>query len=139
MGQLLSTFQDQWYVYKRIRSTDHWSKEPTKQWEGISLEDALKYFKHETWAFALEKYPEYENTKAIYLYNGNTRVAKSLIDAESSQLNIWSPHIREWLSHAERLPKNRYPLLQSIMFRKYIDKHGWVDSQTISYVIQTKE
>jgi len=123
-----------WYVYRRVLSTDEWVQEPMQKWTATSLESALARFKHEAYTFALSKHVEYTDTKAIYLYHGNSRVAKALLDADSGQLELWSTSIREWLSTAEELPPQRYPLLEKAFFCKYVKQHAWLNTQAVTFV-----
>ena len=123
-----------WFLYRRALSTDEWVSTPLQTWPGIEAEDALGRFKHEAYCFALDKHTEYVDTKAIYLYHGNVRVAKALVEPESGQLDIWSTSIREWLSLDEKLAPKRYPLLKTEFFSKYVSKHAWMNTQTITWV-----
>jgi len=123
-----------WHVYRRSLSTDEWVNVALQSWPGIEREEALSRFKHEAYSFALAKHKEYTDTKAIYLYSGGTRVAKALLDPESEQLQIWSASIREWITLDETLAPQRYPLLKTEYFAKYVHKHAWIDTQTITYV-----
>tara|TARA_B100000780_G_C21066861_1_gene429070 strand:+ start:625 stop:1032 length:408 start_codon:yes stop_codon:yes gene_type:complete len=133
MGNYLST-DVTWYVYRRALSTDEWVSVPLQSWTGIDYQLALRRFKHETYSFALGKHVEYTDTKAIYLYNGNVRIVKALLDPETSQLEIWSTAIREWLSLEEKLAPQRYPLLETEYFSKYVKKHAWINTQTVTFV-----
>ncbi len=123
-----------WYIYRRVLSTDEWVKEPLQKWTATSLEDALSQFKHETYTFALTRHVEYEDTKTIYLYQGSTRVAKAYMDAETSQIELWSTSIRELLSCPEKLAANRYPLLEKQFFATYNKQHAWVSTQSVAYI-----
>ena len=133
MGNFFHT-EERMCVYKRILSSDKWAPEPVLTWDVESIDHALSMFKHEAYAFALQRYEEYTNTKAIYLYHGSTRVAKALLDPETGQLEIWSIHIREWLTSPEKLTKLRYPLQQKPFFNKYIKRHAWVNPQTVTFI-----
>jgi hypothetical protein len=133
MGNLYST-DVTWYIFRRVLSTDEWVPEPLQKWTATSMEDALAQFKHEAFTFALSKHVEYEDTKAIYLYNGPKRIAKVLLDPESGQLEVWSISIREWLSKEEKLAPKRYPLLSKNFFAIYVKQYAWINTQTITYV-----
>ena len=93
MGNYLQG-ESSWFVYRRALSTDEWVSTPLQAWPGLEADEALSRFKHEAYSFALGKHTEYVDTKAIYLYSGNTRVAKALIEPESEQIQIWSSSIR---------------------------------------------
>ena len=133
MGNYLQT-ETTWYVYRRCLTTDEWVSTALQEWHNITLEIALKRFKHEVYTFALGKHVEYSDTKSIYLYNGKTRVAKAHQDSESGQMDIWSTSIREWLVSTEELAPQRYPLLEVDFFSKHVQKHAWIDTQTITFV-----
>ena len=123
-----------WHIYRRALSTDEWVNVALQSWPGIAPEEALSRFKHEAYSFALGKHTEYVDTKAIYLYSGGTRIMKALLDPESGQLQVWSTSIREWITLDEKLAPQRYPLLKTEYFSKYVNKHAWIDTQTIIYV-----
>ena len=98
------------------------------------MADAIAQFKHEAYSFSLSKHVEYEDTKAIYLYQGSARVAKALLDVETSQLELWSTSIRELLASPEKLAPKRYPLLEAAFFEKYVKQYAWVDTQSVTFV-----
>ena len=123
-----------WYVYRRVLSTDQWVAKPTQIWGNISQEDALSFFKHEAYTFVLSQHVDYEDTKSIYLYNGSSRVAKVHLDPSSGQVEIWSTAIREWLGCEEKLPKRRYPILRDTFHEQYVKKHAWINTQTITFI-----
>tara|TARA_B100000683_G_scaffold251812_1_gene268158 strand:+ start:1182 stop:1592 length:411 start_codon:yes stop_codon:yes gene_type:complete len=133
MGNILQA-DVTWYIYRRVLSTDEWVKEPLQRWTATSMEDALSQFKHEAFTFVLSKHVQYEDTKSIYLYQGNARVAKVTFDADTGQMEVWSTSIREWLASPEKLAKNRYPLLENTFFEKYLKQHAWVNSQAIAFI-----
>jgi len=133
MGNYLQS-EGTYHVYRRALSTDEWVSVPLQSWPGIEPEEALARFKHEAFSFALDKHTEYVDTKAIYLYCGSKRVAKALLDTGSDQLELWSTSIRQWLTVEEKLPPQRYPLLLTEFKSKYMNKHAWIDTQTITYV-----
>jgi len=129
MGNYLDTT---WYIYRRALSTDEWVGTALQTWPGLELDVALSRFKHEIYSFSLGKHVEYTDTKSIYLYNNSTRVAKAL--KKTGQLDIWSLSIREWMTSTEVLSPNRYPLHEQEFFTKYVNKHAWKNTQTITYV-----
>ena len=133
MGNYLQT-DVTWYTYRRVLSTDEWVPEPLQKWTATTLEDALSQFKHEAYTFALGKHTEYTDTKAIYLYQGTTRVAKVLLDVDSGQLEVWSTSIREWLASEEKLAPKRYPLLEKSFFTTYVKQHAWLNTQSVTFV-----
>jgi hypothetical protein len=123
-----------WYVYRRALSSDAWIPAPLQTWGGITEDEALSKFKHEVFTFALAKHKEYEDTKAIYLYRGNHRIVKALLDPETKQIEIWSPSIRQWLASEEKLAAQRYPKHEKAFFAKYLEKYAWINQQTITFV-----
>jgi|TARA_B110001452_G_C15146994_1_gene399282 hypothetical protein len=133
MGNVLQT-DVTWYVYRRVLSTDEWVQEPLQNWTAITMETALSRFKHEAYTFALASHVEYEDTKAIYLYQGTGRVAKALLDADTCQVEIWSTAIREWLSVPEQLAPKRYPIIEKTFFSKYVKQHAWINTQTVTFI-----
>lgn len=131
MGNYLDTT---WYIYRRVLSTDEWVATSLQTWPGLELDVALSRFKHEIYSFSLGKHVEYTDTKSIYLYNNRTRVAKAVKNNDTGQLDIWSTSIREWMGSKEELSPNRYPLHEKEFFTKYVHKHAWKNTQTITYV-----
>lgn len=135
MGNYLQA-DNNWYVYRRSLSTDEWVPKPTQTWCNIPQDQALGLFKHEAYTFVLNKHVDYEDTKSIYLYWGSTRIAKVYLDPSSSQMQVWSTAIREWLGCEEKLPKKRYPVLHDLFHTKYVKKHAWINTQTVTFIKQ---
>lgn len=135
MGNYLQT-DATWYVYRRSLSTDDWIHDPLQSWSGITEKDAHSQFKHEVYSFALARHTEYEDTKAIYLYCGNQRIAKALLDSETKQVEVWSTSVRQWLAAPEKLSTGRYPEHQKDFFKQYQKKYAWVNAQTVTFVHQ---
>jgi hypothetical protein len=134
MGNYLGSIDTTWLVYRRALSNDEWIQQSLQAWGGITEEEALCQFKHEVYTFALSKHTDYEDTKAIYLYNGNARIAKALLDPETKQIEVWSTSIRQWLSSKEKLAAQRYPEHEKAFFNIYHKKPAWKDAQTITFV-----
>ena len=132
MGNHLQT-DTQWYVYRRVLSTDQWVYEPVHQWNDIPLEEALSRFKHEVYTFALDADMSYVDSKAIYLYHGHVRVAKVWMNLENQQLELWSNSIREWLTCSEQVSKEPSPNYATSFFKKFVAKHAWLNPQTIAF------
>lgn len=122
-----------WYVYRRAQSTDEWIKKPLHHWGDIQLDEALARFKHEVYTFVLEKHMSYEDTKTIYLYQGSERIAKAFLNKETKQLEIRSSSIREWLTCTENVSQKRMPPYKDSFFKLYLDKHTWIDPQTVAF------
>lgn len=133
MGNYLQT-DNNWYVYRRALSTDEWVSKPIHIWGNIGQDDALSQFKHEVYAFVLSKHVDFEDTKSIYLYWGSTRIAKVYLDPSSSQVEIWSTSIREWIACEEKLSKSRYPMLKDAFHAKYVKQYAWKNTQTVTFV-----
>ena len=127
------TTEKHWYVYKRRIDTDGYEKQPLQTWKNISKETALKRFKHEMYAYSMQKYDYDNNTKAIYLYYGSTRVVRIVI--MNNQLVSESDHnLQPFLEAQEELSPGRSPYLlnqfQKKWFRNYarlnVNSVGWV-------------
>tara|TARA_B100001248_G_C27392236_1_gene463139 strand:+ start:2037 stop:2471 length:435 start_codon:yes stop_codon:yes gene_type:complete len=127
------TTEKHWYVYKRRIDTDGYEKQPLQTWKNISKETALKRFKHEMYAYSMQKYDYDNNTKAIYLYYGSTRVVR--IGIMNNQLVSESDHnLQPFLEAQEELSPGRSPYLlnqfQKKWFRNYarlnVNSVGWV-------------
>ena len=73
MGIVQSTYA--WYIYSRDAATDGWNRDPLL----TSEENPIGKFKHMVWSFALQTSSEYKSYKALYLYNGSTRIIKAEI------------------------------------------------------------
>jgi hypothetical protein len=120
------------YVYRRAMSTDEWVAKPIRQWSQLQLQEALCCFKHEVYAFVLARHICYEDTKTIYLYQGNVRIAKAYLNKDTKQLEIWSTSIREWLTSSEKAQPKTPPYKTSFV-KQYIGKHIWIDTQTVAF------
>lgn len=62
-----------WYIYSRDSETDSWNSLPLHVSDTIPIGE----FKHMVWNFALQTTKNYAKYKALYLYHGNTRLAKA--------------------------------------------------------------
>lgn len=131
MGNLIDL---NWYVYRRAQSSDEWIGPPLYQWGDIQLDEALRRFKHEVYTFVLSRDMKYEDTKTIYLYQGHTRIAKAYLNPETKQVEIWSNSVREWLTCSEKVTQTKTPPYATTFFKQYIDKHTWINTQTIAFV-----
>ena len=120
-------------IYGRNKSNDSYKLLFT-----IDEGNPMSRFKHEVYAFSLAKYDYKDDTKCIYLYKGNERIAKALFDRETEQVTIWSSMIREWIKSEELLPKLRYPIQETNFFRALHAKFAWMNSQTITFVKKDK-
>ena len=135
MGQLQDKFfPGVWYVYQRMVETDSYDSEPVQMWSGFNEEEALAAFKHEIYAYALDEHDYNKHVKSIYLYHGQTRVAKATKVNDQKQTNIWSTKIRCFIDQTEKLAKNRYPLFEKRFFKAYHKDLTWIDAQSIAYV-----
>lgn len=136
MGNTLQT-DTNWYIYRRHLSTDEWCKTPLHTWSDIQLDDALCRFKHEIFTYALSRHIQYEDSKAIYLYQGNTRVCKASLCPDTKQIEIWSTSIREWLTCKEQICSTKYPPYMTDFFKKYTSNHTWINTQTIAFAYKS--
>tara|TARA_Y100000389_G_scaffold198361_1_gene234737 strand:+ start:605 stop:1075 length:471 start_codon:yes stop_codon:yes gene_type:complete len=60
-----------WYVYSRDAYSNTWNRDPLQTFGQLDL----GYFKHMVYKFALQE--EYSANKALYLYNGSSRLIKA--------------------------------------------------------------
>ena len=123
-------------IYKRRIDTDAYDPEPTQTWNNITKASAFGQFKHEMYAYALGKYVYNNNTKAIYLYYGSTRLIR--VSIVNNQVVVESKYdLAEFLEAPETLSPGRAPLLQrsfeKTWFRNYarlnVDSVGWVKNE----------
>jgi|TARA_B110000977_G_scaffold138480_1_gene175827 hypothetical protein len=122
-----------YYVYRRANSTDEWVSIPLHKWSQLQSDEALSRFKHEVYSFVLARHVCYEDTKSIYLYQGNVRIAKAYLNQETKQLEIWSTGIREWLTATEKVSQQKIPPYKTSFFKVYGEKHIWMNTQTIAF------
>ena len=126
--------QKHWYVYTRRLDTDSYETMPLLTWKNISLETALGRFKHEMYAFSLSHYTYGNNTKAVYLYYGSTRIMKiSIINnqvvAESSE------RLCDFLTSTEECSPGRYPKLQTQFEHKWFHNHARLNVHSVCWVL----
>ena len=132
LNYVLSSNND-WYVYKRLKENNKYSKEPEQTWRNISKETAINRFKHEIMAYALQKY-EYTDTKAIYLYINNTRVIR--VENIHNQIVIESKKLlQSFIEAQEELAPSRYPLLNEKFHGKYCKNYARLDVYKIAYIL----
>ena len=119
-----------WYVYVRRIDTDGYENKPIQVWKTISKETALKRFKHEMYAYSLQKYTYDNNTKSIYLYYGSTRVVKAGI--MNNQLVAESTHdLQLFLESDEELSPGRSPYLFERFKKKYFRNYARINVHSV--------
>ena len=132
LNYVMSTNND-WFVYKRLKENNKYSKDPEQTWRNISKETAINRFKHEIMAYALDKY-EYTDTKAIYLYINNTRVIR--VENINNQVVIESKKLLQaFIEATEELPPSRYPLLKDKFHENYCKNYARLDVYKIAYIL----
>jgi len=135
MGSTYSyiSYDKDWYVYSRRIDTDGYEKEPNQVWKNISQETALKRFKHEMYAYSLQKYKYNNNTKAIYLYYGNTRICR--VSIMNNQLVAESDHLQSFLEAQEELSPGRSPMLKERFCQKWFRNYARLNVNTVGWVL----
>lgn len=135
MGQVTSyiTSEKAFYVYKRRVDTDGYQSEPIQVWKNIEKSEALSRFKHEVFAFSLQKYTYDNNTKAIYLYYGSTRLVRAGI--VNNQVVIESQHdLQSYLETVETLSPGRAPLMQKHFEKNWFRNYARLDVNKVGFV-----
>lgn len=128
------TAEKDWYVYKRRIDTDGYEKQPVQTWKNISKDTALKRFKHEMYAYSMGKYDYDNNTKAIYLYYGSTRLIR--IGIMNNQLVSTSEHnLQEFLEVKEELAPGRSPYLVQQFQKKWFRNYARLNVNTVGWVL----
>ena len=121
------------YVYKRRIDTDSYEKDHVQMWQTIEKAEALSRFKHELYAFSLGKYDYDDNTKAIYLYYGGTRLIRAGI--VNNQVVIESNQcLPEYLECNETLPPGRAPLLKKEFEKNWFRNYARLNVHTVGFV-----
>lgn len=130
----LTTNKD-WYVYKRRIDTDGYDTDgPLQTWKNISKETALKRFKHEMYAYSMQKYNYDINTKAIYLYYGSTRIVR--IGIMNNQLVSESDQdLQLFLESPEELAPGRAPYLQNSFLKKWFRNYARLNVNSVGWVL----
>lgn len=128
------TAEKDWYVYKRRIDTDGYEKQPVQTWKNISKETALNRFKHEMYAYSMGKYDYDNNTKAIYLYYGSTRLIR--VGIMNNQLVSTSEHnLQEFLEAEEELSPGRSPYLAQQFQKKWFRNYARLNVNTVGWVL----
>lgn len=121
------------YVYKRRIDTDGYAEKPVQEWSNIEKSEALSRFKHEFYAMALGQYGYDNNTKAIYLYYGSTRLARAGI--VNNQVVIDSANdLAELLAADEQLSPGRGPLMLSQFNRRWFQNYARLNVSSVGFV-----
>ena len=132
MGNSLSVTDNNYYIYKRISSTDCWDKTPTLTMKTSKIE-ALSAFKHEIYCFGLGN-SKYNDTKAIYLYHGKTRISKAKLNSENKQLEICSTAIRQYIRCEEKSQQTGKKIKYKRLFlNKFQGNYVWINPQKIGF------
>ena len=121
------------YVYKRRIDTDGYEQKHVQMWQTIEKSEALSRFKHEVYAFSLNKYGYCKNTKAIYLYYGSTRLLRAGII--NNQVVIESTQcLPEFLESQESLPPGRAPLLKKEFEKNWFRNYARLNVHSVGFV-----
>ena len=124
-----------WYVYARRIDTDGYVKNPCQEWNNISKTTALGRFKHEMYAYSLQRYNYSNNIKAIYLYYGSTRIAKACI--MNNQVVCESAYdLQDFLSAREQLAPGRSPYLFNQFQQKWFHNYARINVHSVGWVLQ---
>ena len=135
MGNISSyiTTEKAFYVYNRRTDTDAYDAEPTQKWSNISKETALSQFKHEMYAFSLGKYTYDQNTKAIYLYYGSTRLIR--VGIINDQVVCESSHdLAEFLEVKELCAPGRAPTSEFDFRKKWFRNYARLNVNSVGWV-----
>jgi hypothetical protein len=135
MGNISSYISTEkaFYVYKRRTDTDAYDAEPTQKWSNISKDTALAQFKHEMYAFSLGKYTYNQNTKAIYLYYGSTRLIR--VGIVNNQVVCESLHdLAEFLESTEMCAPGRAPTAQFDFNKKWFRNYARLNVNSVGWV-----
>jgi len=134
MGNSLSVIDNNYYIYKRIASTDVWDIAPALTMKTSKIE-ALSAFKHEVYCFGLVN-SKYIDTKAIYLYHGKTRISKAVMNSENKQLEIWSTAVRQYIRCDEKSQQTGKTIKYERLFQnKFQENFVWINSQKIGFAL----
>tara|TARA_B100000945_G_C20371070_1_gene592127 strand:- start:489 stop:908 length:420 start_codon:yes stop_codon:yes gene_type:complete len=135
MGNISSYISTEkaFYVYKRRTDTDAYDTEPTQKWTNISKETALAQFKHEMYAFSLGRYTYDQNTKAIYLYYGSTRLIR--VGIVNNQVVLESTHdLADFLEAKESCAPGRAPAAQFDFNKKWFRNYARLNVNSVGWV-----
>lgn len=137
MGATYSYMMDKnWYVYARRIDTDGYENKPIQEWKNINKETAIGRFKHEMYAYSLQHYSYTNNTKAIYLYYGSTRIAKACI--MNNQIVAESKYdLQEFLEAREQLAPGRSPYLHQAFRKKWFKNYARLNVNSVGWVLQS--
>lgn len=138
MGSTYSYISDKnWYVYGRRIDTDGYEHKPFQEWKNIDKKTALGRFKHEIYAYSLQRYNYTNNTKAIYLYYGSTRIAKACI--MNNQLVVESNYdLQQLLEAREQLAAGRSPYLFQTFKQKWFQNYARLNVNSVGWVLQER-
>lgn len=111
-------------IYRRKLSSDKYEANPYFSCirDGDNADaDALGYFKHEVYAFALHRYGD--TIKSIYLYRNGWRVGRAtFVDGEKRRLLLTFNNAAtrgKFERHEERLPAGEWPLRERRFHRRF--------------------
>jgi|TARA_B110000208_G_scaffold175841_1_gene221736 hypothetical protein len=134
MGNSFPITDNNYYIYKRIASTDVWDIAPALTMKTSKIE-ALSAFKHEVYCFGLGN-SKYIDTKAIYLYHGKTRISKAVMNSENKQLEIWSTAVRQYIRCDEKSQQTGKTIKYERLFQnKFQENFVWINSQKIGFAL----
>ncbi len=127
-----------WYVYTRRLDTDSYNSKPCQTWKNIGLKTALARFKHEQYAYSLGLCGYDKNTKAIYLYCGNTRMLRCGI--MNNQVVVESQsHLLPFLESKEEIAPGRGKELFVKFQDKWFKNYARLSMTSVGYVLNEKK
>jgi hypothetical protein len=100
--------------------------------------DALGYFKHEVYEFAMHRYAN--KIKSIYLYRNGWRLARATFLSEG-QLHLTFNNAKtrdKWQSGEERLASGRWPLRERRFLRRFEPVHTLKETHCLQFQRKTK-
>ena len=128
-----------WYVYIRRLDTDSYDREPWQTWKNIGGKTALARFKHEIYAYSLGLCGYDQNTKAIYLYCGSTRILRCGI--MNNQVVVESSsHLLPFLEAKEEIAPGRGRDRLFVKFQgKWFKNYARLSMNSVGYVFNEKK
>ena len=133
----------QYTIWARQLKSDKYETQPRVETD--ELYDAVSYFQHYVYAYALNQHRGYQKAKAFYLYQDSWRLAKCMWSTEKGEEeDTLIIHMRDhsiqklWFKLDEMIPEGKWPFWYQHFIKKF-SQCTKPDDHTVVYTINPEK
>ena len=135
-GQMGGVFSsNQWIIYRRDIDSDKYGNEPVMSFP-IDIEESLMVSQVKHWFYAFMNGGTFTNCKALYLYWGNWRYAKIILDTDGNQSTIQfrnEEYRQIFQKYDEKIPEGRWGHQTTMLGHKWFELIDDIQPYEIKY------